>query len=64
MNDPYLMTRQQAAKRYGLAQRIFDEIYRRDPHFPIIRVGKRVMVHRDMADEYFTRHIREEIEVG
>lgn len=61
---PYLLTRKQAAKRYGIAQRCFDEIYRRDPEFPIIRVGKRVMVHRDEADNYFTRNIREVIEVN
>lgn len=61
---PFLLTRQQAAKRYGIAQRCFDEIYRRDPEFPIIRVGKRVMVHRERADAYFTRYIREVIEVG
>ena len=61
---PYLLTRTQAARRYSLAQRIFAEIYRRDPDFPIIRVGKRVMVHREQADAYFTRFIRDEIEVG
>ena len=61
---PYLLTREQAAKRYGLAQRIMDEIYRRDPAFPVLRVGKRVMIHRDKADEYFTARIGEVIEVG
>ena len=61
---PYLLTREQAAKRYGLAQRVFDEVYRRDPEFPTLRIGKRVMVHRDKADEYFTRRIGEVIEVG
>ena len=61
---PFLLTREQAAKRYGLAQRIMDEVYRRDPTFPVLRVGKRVMIHRDKADEYFTERIGEVIEVG
>ena len=61
---PFLLTREQAARRYGLAQRIMDEVYRRDPSFPIVRIGKRVMIHRDKADEYFTERIGDYIEVG
>ena len=64
MSKQFLITRQQAARRYGLAQRVFDEIYRRDPEFPIIRIGKRVMVVVSEADAYFASRIRESIEVG
>ena len=61
---PFLLTREQAARRYGLAQRIFDQLYRNDPKFPTLRIGKRVMIHRDKADEYFTERIGDYIEVG
>jgi len=62
-DDEYLITREQAARRYGLAQRIFDQLYRNDPEFPSMRVGKRVMVHRQEADKYFTQRLGEYIDV-
>ena len=65
INDtPYLLSRREASHRYGMSQRQLDELYRRDPEFPVLRIGRRVMVHRDEADAYFTRYIREVIELN
>ena len=60
--ESYLLTRTQASKRYGLPQRSFDDLYRADPTFPVIRIGKRVMIHRELADKYFTEKLLAEIE--
>lgn len=60
--ESYLLTRVQASKRYGLPQRSFDDLYRADPTFPVIRIGKRVMIHRELADKYFTEKLLTEIE--
>lgn len=62
-NAPYLLTRKQAAERYNMSQRQFDALYRRHPDFPILYIGKRVMVHREQADAFFTRYIRDVIEM-
>lgn len=60
--ESYLLTRVQASKRYGLPQRSFDDLYRADPKFPVIRIGKHVMIHRELADKYFTEKLLTEIE--
>ena len=59
--DEYLLTREQATHRYNISLRTLVELYRRDPEFPVLRVGKKVLIHREQADEYFTRNIREVI---
>ena len=59
---PYLLTRRMAQQRYSIGQRTLDDLYRRDPEFPALRVGKRVLIHRELADTYFSRHIRDVIE--
>jgi excisionase family DNA binding protein len=59
--DEYLLTREQATRRYNISLRTLVELYRRDPEFPVLRVGKKVLIHREQADEYFTRNIREVI---
>jgi hypothetical protein len=59
---PYLLTSKMAQKRYSIGQRTLDDLYRRDPEFPALRVGKKVLIHREQADAYFTRYIREVIE--
>ena len=61
---PYLLTRKAACHRYSISMREMEHIYKSDPEFPILRVGRKVLVHRDGADEYFTRYIREVIETG
>ena len=61
-NTPYLLTRKAAATRYSISTRQLDEIYRKDPEFPILRVGRKVLVHREGADSYFSRYIRDTIE--
>lgn len=61
--EPFLLSRNEAAKRYGMSLRKFDELYRTHPEFPILHIGRRVMVHRDEADAFFTRNIREVIEM-
>ena len=62
--DEYLLTREQATRRYNISLRTLVELYRRDPEFPVLRVGKKVLIHREQADEYFTRNIREVIATG
>lgn len=59
---PYLLTRKMAQQRYSIGQRTLDDLYRRDPEFPALRVGKKVLIHREQADAYFTRYLREVIE--
>lgn len=59
---PFLLSRKAAAARYSLGQRTLDDLYRRDPEFPALRVGKKVLIHREQADAYFTRYIRDVIE--
>lgn len=59
---PFLLTRKAAAQRYSISLRKLDELQRRDPEFPVLRVDRKVLIHRDKADEYFTRNIREVIE--
>lgn len=61
---PYLLTRKAAAHRYSMSIRQLDELYRRNPEFPILRIGHKVLIHRDEADAYFTRNIREVIEMN
>lgn len=60
---PFLLTRDVAAARYNISVRQLDELYRRDSEFPILRIGRKVLIHRDGADAYFTRNIREVIEI-
>ena len=54
---PYLLSREEAARRYGMSLRRLEELYRRDADFPIIRNGRTVLIHREMADQYFTARI-------
>jgi len=60
--EQYLLSRKDAAKRYGMSQDTFDKLYRRDPEFPVLRVGKRVLIPWKKADAYFARNLREVIE--
>lgn len=59
---PYLLTRKAATVRYSLSLRQLDELCRRNPEFPVLRIGRKVLIHRDEADAYFTRNIRDVIE--
>lgn len=60
-DEPYLLDREKAADRYGMSVRSLEDLYRRHPDFPIIRRGRRVMVHRQRADEWFDSYIGDEI---
>ena len=60
---PFLLSRNDAAKRYGLSEREMDRIIKGEPEFPSIKRGRRVLIHRDMADAWFTRNVREAIEM-
>lgn len=60
-DTPYLLTRKAAAQRYSLSERELDRLYRSHPEFPIIRKGRRVLIHRDGADAFFTRYIGDDI---
>lgn len=61
--NPFLLTREEAAMRYGVSQRVFDNLYRRHADFPVIRVGKKVLVPITLADAWFEARVGEEITV-
>lgn len=61
LDEKLLLDRKAAANRYSISTRQLDKLCR-DPEFPVLRVGRKVLVHRPGADEYFTRNIREVIE--
>lgn len=61
--EPYLLTRKQAAERYGISLRQLEELYRRHPDFPVLRAGRKVLIHREQADKWFTDWIGGEIAV-
>lgn len=48
---PFLLTREQAVKRYGIPLRTLVRLYQRNRDFPLIRIGRSVMIHRERADE-------------
>lgn len=51
---PYLLTRKEAARRYGMTVRGLEEYYRTHEGFPLVRLGKRnVKIHRERADRWF-----------
>ena len=62
-DDAYLLDRHQAAARYGVSVRGLELMYKQHPDFPIIRVGKKVLVHRRKADEWFDDYIGDSIEL-
>lgn len=62
MEESYLLTRQEAARRYRISVRTLDNLYRRYSDFPIIRMGRRVLIHRAKADEWFGGWIGNSIE--
>ena len=61
-DTPFLLTRAEAARRYGLSVRGLEEMYRRHPEFPLVRVGRKVLVHREMADRFFTEYVNGVVE--
>lgn len=61
-NAPFLLTRAEAARRYGLSVRGLEEMYRRHPEFPLVRIGRKVLVHRDLADTFFTEYVNGVVE--
>lgn len=52
-NEQYLLNRQQAAERYGMSVRGLEDMYRQRPDFPIVRLGRKVLIHREAADRWF-----------
>lgn len=60
-DTPYLLSRAAAARRYSLSERELDRLCRAHPEFPIIRKGRRVLIHRERADAFFTRYIGDDI---
>ena len=55
--EHYLLSRKEAAERYGMSVRGLEEYYKANPDFPLVRLGPRkVLVHRDKADEWFTKY--------
>ena len=62
-DDAYLLNRQRAADRYGVSVRGLEDLYRKHPDFPIIRLGKKVLVHRQRADEWFDEYVGDVIDM-
>lgn len=60
---PFLLTREQAVERYGIPMRTLTRLYRVNKDFPVVRIGHTVKIHRDKADEWFTRHVQLGIEM-
>lgn len=50
---PYLLTREQATERYGISVRTLVRVYTANDDFPVVRIGRSVMIHRDKADRWF-----------
>ena len=61
--DAYLLDRQQAALRYGMSVRGLEELYKRHPDYPIVRRGRKVLVHRAFADAWFDEYVGEQIDM-
>lgn len=59
----YLLSREEASERYGISLRQLDGMLRRNRDFPALNIGKRVMIHRERADKWFTEALRTTIEV-
>ena len=62
-DDAYLLDRRSAAERYGMSVRGLEDLYRKHPDFPIIRLGKKVLVHRRRADEWFDEYVGDVIDM-
>ena len=63
MEVRYLLTRKEAAERYNISLRQLDALMKRNQDFPVVRIGGRVLIHRDRADEWITGWIGAEIAV-
>lgn len=51
---PYLLTRKDAARRYGMTIRGLEDCYKAHKDFPLVRLGRRnVKIHRKRADRWF-----------
>lgn len=63
IDEPYLLDRKNAADRYGISIRGLEDLYRRYPDFPIVRFGRKVLVHRRRADQWFDDYIGDSIDM-
>lgn len=55
--EQYLLNRRDAAKRYGMSVRGLETLYMRNPDFPVIRMGKKVLIPVEAADKWFESYI-------
>jgi len=62
-DDHYLLTRREASDRYGISVRGLETLYARYADFPVLRFGRKVLIHRDRADQWFTDFIGLEIDM-
>lgn len=58
--EKYLLTREEAAARYSYSVRGLEELYKRQKSFPIVKVGRRVLVPMAEADQWFASQSRAE----
>ena len=63
MSEQYLIDREQAVERYGISMRTLEALYHRYKDFPVIRVGKKVMVFREAADRWFSEWMGETVDL-
>ena len=61
-DDAFLLTIEQAVERYQISERTLRKLYRIHKDFPVIRIGRRVLVEKDSTDRWFTRNLHECIE--
>lgn len=58
--EKYLLSRTEAAARYGLSVRGLEKLYTQEPSFPLIKLGSRVLIPMPDADAWFAAKIRAE----
>lgn len=54
--EHYLLSREEAAERYGMSTRSLDRLCKGEPTFPVAKIGRRVLIHRDRADKWFSEY--------
>lgn len=54
--EHYLLSREEASERYGISTRSLDRLCRGDQTFKAAKIGRRVLIHRERADAWFTEY--------
>ena len=62
--ETYMMSRKEAADRYSVSVRGLEELYKRNKTFPRVYCGRRVLIPREEADQWFRRYINRKVAVS